>query len=465
MGSARSHPAACRSSAVPLLACLLGGAPIAMAADIFPYPLHTRTLANGLRIFVVPYDSPGTVAYLSVVRTGSRDEVEPGKSGFAHFFEHMMFHGTRRFPRQAYNDVLKRMGADSNAFTDDDLTCYYIVGPASELERMMEIESDRFQNLEYDEASFRAEALAVRGEYDKSASGPVLPMWERLSELAFTHHTYGHTTIGYLQDIEAMPDQYEYSRSFFERYYRPENVVLVVVGDADPERVFAQAETHYGGWKAGYQAPAVPAEPPQAGKKESHVAWESPILPHVLLGFRAPAFSDSTRETAALDVLAQLLLSESAPLYQDLVVDKQWVDALSGGYQDHRDPYLFYVFARVRSQELVPQVLGAVHAAIAGLQKEPVEEARLERIKSHLRYAYATGLDTPGAVGFSLARYVALTGDPRSVNRVYEQYAAITPADVQQAARTVLVESGETIVTLSHAAAQAPGAASEGSSR
>jgi zinc protease len=455
MGTSRLNPA------VAAL-CLLGGAHPAAAADIFPYPVHQQTLANGLRVVVVPYDSPGTVAYMSVVRTGSRDEVEPGKSGFAHFFEHMMFRGTERTSQEAYNEVLKRMGADSNAFTDDDLTCYYIIGPARELETMMELESDRFQNLKYDEPGFRAEALAVRGEYDKSVSSPVLPMWERLSELAFTEHTYGHTTIGYLADIEAMPDQYEYSLSFFDRYYRPENVVLLVVGDADPELVFAGAAKSYGGWQPGYQAPAVPSEPAQSAQKEGHIEWPSPILPYVLVGFRAPAFSDSTPETAALDVIAQLLFAESAPLYQDLVVDKQWVDSLSGGYQDHRDPYLFSVFARVRSAELVAQVLAAVHQAIAELQRAPVEEVRLERIKSHLRYGFATRLDTPGAVGFSLARYIALTGDPMSVNRVYDQYGAITPADVQRTAGAVLVSTAETIVTLSHPEQAAAGTASEG---
>ncbi|MGH9464041.1 MAG: M16 family metallopeptidase [Thermoanaerobaculia bacterium] len=444
--------------------CLLGGAHPAAAGDIFPYPVHQRSLANGLRVVVVPYDSPGTVAYLSVVRTGSRDEVEPGKSGFAHFFEHMMFRGTERYSQDAYNEVLKRMGADSNAFTDDDLTCYYIIGPARELATMMDLEADRFQNLEYDEPGFRAEALAVRGEYDKSASGPSLPMWERLSELAFTRHTYGHTTIGYREDIDAMPDQYEYSLAFFDRYYRPENVVLVVVGDVQPEQVFAAATNAYGPWQPGYQAPAVPSEPAQSESKESHIDWPSPILPHLLVGFRAPAFSDSTPDTAALDVIAQLLFAESAPLYQDLVVDKQWVDSLSGGYQDHRDPYLFSVFARVRSGELVPQVLAAVHAAIAELQRTPVEEERLERIKSHLRYGFATRLDTPGAVGFSLARYIALTADPMSVNRVYDQYAAISPADVQRTASAVLVRTAETIVTLSHPEQAAAGDESEGRS-
>jgi len=440
---------------VPTLAATLAlGASPAAGDDIFPYPVHEKALANGLRVVAVPYDSPGTVAYFSVVRTGSRDEVEPGKSGFAHFFEHMMFRGTERRSQAEYNDVLKRMGADSNAFTTDDYTCYYIIGPSAELATMMEIESDRFQSLRYDEDAFRAEALAVRGEYDKNASSPFLPMWERMRERAFDRHTYGHTTMGYLADIDAMPDQFEYSLSFFDRFYRPENVVLLVVGDVEPESVFEMAATHYAGWERGYQPPAVVAEPPQGERHEDQLEWPSPIRPHLMMGFRAPAFSDSSPETATLDVISQLLFSESAPLYQTLVVDEQWVDFVQGSYSDHRDPYLFTVFARAQSDDELAKTREAIHEHLESLKAEPVDAERLERIKSHLRYSLATGLDSPGAVGFTLAGYLNLTGDPQSINRVHEQYAAITPETIQRVAREVFTPERTTVVTLGHTAAE-----------
>jgi zinc protease len=112
------------------LAVALVALPVA-ADDIFPFKVHQTTLDNGLKVVVVPYDSPGTVAYYVVVRTGSRDEVEAGHSGFAHFFEHMMFRGTERYSTDEYNDVIKRMGADTNAYTTDDRTVYHMVGPAA----------------------------------------------------------------------------------------------------------------------------------------------------------------------------------------------------------------------------------------------------------------------------------------------------------------------------------------------
>jgi zinc protease len=156
------------------------GAALADAPSAFPFPVVEKTLPNGLRVYVVHYDSPGLVAYYSVVRTGSRNEVEPGRSGFAHFFEHMMFRGTDRYSTEKYNDVIKSMGADSNAFTSDDLTVYHILAGKTALPKIVEIEADRFQNLKYKEAEFQKEARAVLGEYNKSASNPLQKMVEAL---------------------------------------------------------------------------------------------------------------------------------------------------------------------------------------------------------------------------------------------------------------------------------------------
>src|SRR5262249_8342957 len=193
------------------------------AGKAFPFPVTEKTLPNGLRVYVVAYDSPGLVAYYSVVRTGSRNEVEPGKSGFSHFFEHMMFHGTEKYPLDAYNAVIKEMGADSNAFTSDDLTVYHILAGKKALPKIVEIESDRFQHLTYKEPDFQKEARAVLGEYNKNASNPLEKMVETLYDHAFTTQTYKHTTMGFLKDIENMPNEMAYSRQFFDRSDRPGN--------------------------------------------------------------------------------------------------------------------------------------------------------------------------------------------------------------------------------------------------
>ena len=179
----------------------LGGIRLTSQKSAFPFAFSEKVLANGLRIFVVPYDSPGLVAYYSVVRTGSRNEVEAGKSGFAHFFEHMMFRGTERYSTERYNAEIKAMGADSNAFTAEDMTVYHILAGKSELAKVVEIEADRFLNLKYDEASFQKEARAVLGEYNKGSSDPLQKMDEALHDHAFAVHSYKHTTIGFVRDI------------------------------------------------------------------------------------------------------------------------------------------------------------------------------------------------------------------------------------------------------------------------
>src|SRR3974377_2379537 len=155
---------------------------------ILPCPIQKTTLDNGLSVISVPFDSPGIIAYYTVVRTGSRNEVEKGLSGFAHFFEHMMFRGPEKYPQQKYNDVLKSLGADSNAFTTDDWTCYHMTIPASALATAVAIEADRFQNLKYDEPSFQKEARAVLGEDNKEVSNPLLKLDETMQNTAFTTH-------------------------------------------------------------------------------------------------------------------------------------------------------------------------------------------------------------------------------------------------------------------------------------
>jgi zinc protease len=435
--------------------------PAAAPGDVFPFKTSETRLDNGLRIVTIPYDSPGIVAYYLVVRTGSRDEVEAGHSGFAHFFEHMMFRGTEKYPQDAYTALMKKMGANSNASTTDDRTIYALVGPSRELETMMDVESDRFKNLKYDEQAFRTEALAVLGEYNKSASSPFQPMYEKLRGLAFQKHTYRHTTIGFLADVKAMPDSYQYSLQFFNRFYRPENVTLLVVGDVKADRVEALARKYYGDWKKGYQPAAIPAEAPQTEPQKAHIDWPAPVHPETVRAWHTPAFSATSVDSAALDLMEQILFGETSPLYRELVVEKQWADTVEGDASPHRDPYLFIVIARAKSDDLMPKVQQAIDAGIATIQKEPVDPKRLERIKSHLRYGYALGLASAPAIARQAALSIALTGEVNSINQIFATYQKVTPADIQRVARQVFRPETETIVSLSHPETKTSGGAAQ----
>ena len=416
--------------------------------EAFPFPVHEKTLPNGLRVFVVSYDSPGLVAYYSIVRTGSRNEVEAGKSGFAHFFEHMMFHGTETYPQDKYNAEIKAMGADSNAFTSDDLTVYHILAGKAALPKIVEIESDRFQHLAYKEPEFQKEARAVLGEYNKNASNPIEKMVEVLYDNAYTTHTYKHTTMGFVKDIEAMPNEMAYSRTFFDRYYRPENVVLVVVGDAEPEATFSLVEKAYGGWKAGGARPKVPAEPPQTKEKRAALAWPGPTLPMLLAGYHVPAFSTTNVDLPALDVLAELLFAERAPLFKRLVIKEQKVESLSGSADPHVDPNLFTILARVKKPEDLAYVEKTIDGEIARVAKEGVDDKTLAEVLSHVKYGFAAQLSTADKSATTAAMFVALTGDLASINAYFSLYDKVTPADVKRVAAKYFRAANRTTVTL-----------------
>jgi zinc protease len=416
--------------------------------NAFPFPVVEKVLPNGLRVFVIRFDSPGLCAFYSVVRVGSRNEVEPGKSGFAHFFEHMMFRGTERYPAERYNATLKAMGADSNAWTSDDLTVYHILARKTALPTIVEIEADRFMNLSYQEPEFQKEARAVLGEYNKSASNPLQKMFEALSGNAFELHTYKHTTIGFLEDIEAMPQQFTYSRQFFDRYYRPDMVSLVVVGDVVPEDVFRLVERHYGAWKQGPARPTIPVEPPQRAEKRVALDWKGATLPVLLMGFHGPAFSTTVNDGVALDVLAEVLFAKRAPLYKKLVIDEQKVEDLSGGNESRVDPGLFTVLARVKKAADLPAVEAAVTAEIDRVGRMGVDAGTLKTVLSHERYDFARNLSTADEVATVAAEFIALSGNLSAINSRFRLLAKVTSADVQRVARKYLAPTNRTVVTL-----------------
>ncbi|MCZ7680173.1 MAG: insulinase family protein [Sandaracinaceae bacterium] len=284
-----------------ILACALPCAALAQGAPgeaVFGVAPRIERLPNGLTVISVPWESPGIVAYYTLVRVGSRDEVEPGHSGFAHLFEHMMFRGTERYPQDRYEQVIQSFGADNNAYTSQDYTLYTLTAPSSALERVVEIEADRFQNLSYDEAAFRTETGAVRGEYDTSASNPFLKMWEALSELSFTRHTYGHTTLGYLRDIDAMPEKLDYSRRFFRRFYTPDNSTIIAVGDVDHARLTQLVRQHYGRWRGRRDQPPIPTEPEPAQGSTRHIDWPGAASPRMFVGYRTPGFASGGRSAS-----------------------------------------------------------------------------------------------------------------------------------------------------------------------
>ena len=447
-----AHSALAAALLAAAVALPAGAAPKAGRTKAFPFPTESVKLPNGLTLVLVKTDSPGLVAYYTLVRVGSRNEPEAGKSGFAHFFEHMMFRGTKKHPADEYANTITRLGLDSNAFTSEDMTVYHLYGPAQALPTVIEYEADRFQNLEYTEAQFRTEAGAILGEYAKSASNPELKLEEKLAETAFNKHTYRHTTIGYLDDVKAMPEGFDYARQFFGRYYKPDNAVVVISGDFDRAKAIQLVRKHYGTWKGKARPAAVPKEPPQTEARRASLEWPTPTLARVWLAWHSPAATD-LKSSAAANVLEGYLFGPTSELYQSLVLEKQIVDSLLGTYSDSRDPGLFGVLARVKDPGKTQEVEQAILEALGRLAKGAVDAKRMEAVRSNLKYGNILHLETPRDLAVTLARTTALTGDLQWLNKVYAQVDALKPQDLVAYAKKWLVDSNRTTVTLAPASA------------
>ena len=419
-----------------------------VAKNIFPYSYKKEILPNGLTVIVIPMESPGLVSYYSVVRTGSRDEVEPGKSGFAHFFEHMMFRGTKKYPGGVYDSIMTSIGADANAYTTDDLTAYHLNFAKDDLEKVIEMESDRFQNLYYEEREFQTEAGAVYGEYRKSVTSPYFALGEKTQDLAYDVHTYKHTTIGFEADIKAMPEAYEYSHSFFNRFYRPENVVLIIAGDVQPAAVVNLIKQYYGNWQKGYVPPAITPEPPQKGERTAEISYEGKTLPILNIAYKGDAFDPKNRTYVAAMLLGELAFGENSDLNKKLVIREQRVQWLNASIPMNRDVPLFEITTMVKKTDDINAIRDEIYRTLKEFSEKPVSKKKLNDLKRRNKYQFLMGLDTPDHVAGRMARFAALSGSIEVVNDLYSTFDTITPADIQKAAAKYFTSERRTVVVL-----------------
>ena len=417
------------------------------SGKIFPYDYKVKTLENGLKVYVIPMASEGLATYYTVVRTGSVDEVEKGKTGFAHFFEHMMFRGTKKYPKTVYDSIVVSLGADANAYTTDDYTCYHLNIAAEDLERVIDIESERFQNLFYKEAEFQTEAGAVYGEYRKNLTDPMSNVWDGLKEHAFTKHTYQHSTIGYEADIKDMPNQFAYSKVFYDRYYRPENCVIMVAGDVNPENTFKLIEKYYGAWKKGYQKPNIEVEPEQKGAKQATLKYPGKTNPILAVGYKNEAFDPANKNVVATQLLGQLAFGSSSEIYKKLYVQQSKVLALEPIFDLNRFPFLSIIYAVLQQDKDIKLVENEINSTIKSFQEKLVSKDVLDKLKSKMKYSFIMSLDTPDGTAGRLANFVAVTGGIEGIETYYKTMESITPEDIQNAAKK-LTDNVKTTVTL-----------------
>jgi zinc protease len=349
-----------------------------------------------------------------------------------------------------FRQIMTKAGARDNAGTGDDATLYYSTFAKQDLEIIVALYADMFQHLSYSEADFKTEARAILGEYNKDSANPLAKLFEVQRDRFYQAHTYKHTTMGFIKDIENMPNEYAYSKMFFERWYRPQYTTVIVAGDVAPEQVLPMVEKSWGGWKGGSATPAgIPNEPAPKGPIYVHVPWATDTLPLVTVGFPGPAFDEAAKDSAAMGILASLFFGQTSELYKKLLVAEQKVDQLQVDVPSAFDPSLFTVLARVKNGADAPYVRDQILSAVARARSSLVLADRLADAKSFDRYSFARGIDSTERVAAVVARYAAYRRSYQTVNTYYRTMGSLAPADLQSAARKYFDDRGLIVTTLS----------------
>jgi zinc protease len=451
----------CALLAAVLIAGTLAGTALGKEG-FFPYEIHKKTLENGLDVIVIPMpEFKDVLSYNTLVLAGARNEVEPGKSGLAHLFEHILFRHRWQDVDGGYTETIKKMGAFNNAWTWFDVTFYHPLTFTSNLDTLALLESSRFTDLDFTKKIFQTEAGAVLGEYRNSAANPGLKMAEVRLGLLYGSYGYGHTTIGFLEDVEDMPNEYEAAIDFYDTYYRPNNCVLIVTGDVDPNEIYGLAERMYGDWKPK-KVPEIPGAEPVGGPKREDLDWEAEVPPRVQVSYRMPPFETGEVETGVGQLLPELLASDTAPLYQLLRFEKKTAASLSANKSTYESfgpgslvvsATLFKEIYDEKGDALLDETVADIEQAMKDLQSfssRADAEQTLEELKSKFTYDLLGSFDSPGDVAETFAWYYRFARDENVFDALVETIRTVTPEDVDAFARAYFEPENQVVVTLAH---------------
>ena len=429
-----------------MLGALALAAPPCLGAD----DTVEHQLANGLRVIVKPDRRAPVAVVMAWYRVGSIDEVN-GVTGVAHVLEHMMFKGTSTMAAGEYSRTIAAAGGRDNAFTSSDFTGYFAMLQKSRLELALRLEADRMNNLTLSPDEFAKEIKVVMEERRlRTEDRPRSMVYEQLMATALTAHPYRNPIIGWMNDLENM--RVEDARDFYQRWYAPNNVVLVVVGDVEPRQVFELVEKHFGGIPSRALPPRKPQdEAPQLGAKR--ITVKAPAeQPYVIMTFRTPVLRDPARdqEPYALRMLAAVLSgNESARLNHSLVREQRVASAASASYDGiARGPDYFYLSATPTTGKSAAEVEQGLRREMSRIIDDGVTEEELNRVKAQYIAAEVYQRDSM----FFQARVIGvleMTGlSHRTVDLQLKKLREVTPEQVREVARKYFKEDALTIAYL-----------------
>jgi zinc protease len=433
------------AGALVLLLPLAAAAPVDQIVRPPKFDYTMNTLPNGLRVVYLE-DHSTPIVHLSVwYHVGSKNE-KPGRTGFAHLFEHLMFKGSKNVGPDEHPSRITSIGGQSNAFTDEDATVFWETVPSQYLPLVLWLEADRMASLQIDATKFANEREVVKEErrmrFDNQPFG-------RLSEIiddkAFTTHPYKHETIGSMADLQAATTQDVID--FHDTYYVPNNATVTIVGDFDTKDAQALVQQYLARVPKGKPVPRdIPTEPAQTAERVFTLQEDWP-LPAVVVAYHIAA--DATPDAYPMHVLDKILGDgDASRLYRSLVYEKRMALAAFGEAKIIEHPNLFYAVAIVQPGNKPADVLRELINQIERLKTEPVTDAELNRAKRQWARDYILGRETVQQKALHLAHAVVIHDDVKSADGEFDLFQNVTVADVQRVARTYFTTENRTLLTI-----------------
>jgi zinc protease len=414
-------------------------------------------LANGLSVIVIQDRRAPVVTHMVYYKNGSADD-PLGKSGIAHFLEHLMFKGTTKHPKGQFSEIVAGLGGQENAFTSYDYTAYYQRVSKEHLGAMMAIEADRMTGLVLEDSEVASERNVVIEERKmRTDSDPQAQLQESLLATLYVHHPYGTPVIGWEHEIESLDRQDAFA--YYRRFYRPDNAILIVAGDIDPQEVMALAQTHYGPLKAGGAGAETRKRVREPEGKASRLVQlkDSTVeQPMVQRAYIVPSYQtvrgqdrtgqdstaqDSTGQDAyALDVLCQILGGgPTSRLYRDLVIDRRVALSASAWYwSDALDMGQFGIHAVPAEGVSLADLDASIDQVIVFLQQNLVSDAELARAKTRLIADMIYAQDSQAYLARIYGATLSLGGKVEDIQNWPTRIRSVSLEDVREVANRYL---------------------------
>ena len=403
------------------------------------------TLDNGLRVLLLEDHRSPIVSFQVWYRVGSRNE-ERGRTGIAHFLEHMLFKGTPKYGRGQFARLVEQNGGQDNAFTSQDVTSYYVNIAADKLDLVVDLESDRMVNALLDPKEIASEReVVIEERRTRPEDDPNGFLGEEVGALAFRAHSYGQPIIGWMEDIKRITP--EEIRAFYKTYYQPNNAIVVAVGAFEAPALMEKIKTQFGRIPRAPAPPVVTAaEPVQNGARRLLVQKEAQ-LPIVYLAYPVP--NQTSLDAPALEILSTILSSgRSSRLYRSLIYDRQLALDAGGDYSWFSfDPNLFWFWATAMPGQTTETLEKELLAEMDKLGKEPVSDLELQRARNQIEAAFVFQDDSVHRRASMLARFETIGGHGLK-DKYLERIRAVTAADVQRVARAYFIEQHKNVGVL-----------------